>query len=604
MVRLTLAQLEKKEKFINDYISAKNAADGSKMDANANVSTKNLATLSAELHKDINIQINRERVQQKIKELYGEDLAKEYLDQIERGEIYCHDETSILPYCVSISMYPFLTHGLTLLGGESKAPKHLNSFCGNFVNLVFSIASQFAGAVATVEFLMCFDYFARKDYGDNYLETHTDVVANALQHVVYALNQPAAARGYQSVFWNISLYDEQYFNAMFENFVFPDTEFSRPSYESLEKLQRFFLSWINKERTKAILTFPVITVACLTDGKKPLDTAFEEVLAKELSEGNSFFIFMSDNAASLSSCCRLKNSIEDQINDFSYSLGCGGVSTGSKNVITININRLIQDGRSIEEQVSKIHKYQTAHNAIFEEYFQAKMLPVFDAGFISLDKQFLTIGINGVVEAAEYLGYTISNNDDYKNWLKDFLKTISDLNSAYKKETGLKINTECIPGENVAYKFAKKDKKDGYTVPRDIYNSYFYIVEDNEPDGSLCGVSVLDKFTLHGHDTSKFLDGGSAAHINLESAPDKDTFKLLIRHAAVVGCEYFCFNVKITICNVCENIDKRTLAVCPKCGSTDIDYGTRIIGYLKRVSAFSTPRQKEAALRHYHKAVA
>lgn len=244
MIRLQPHQLTGKLDFIDHYISAKNAADGSKMDANANVTQKNIATMENELMKDFFVQINRAKVSQKIEALFGEGLAKEYLRQIESHEIYVHDETSLKPYCVSVTMYPFLRDGLTKLGGESQAPKHLASFCGSFINFVFAISSQFADAVATVEFLTYFDYFARKDFGDNYLETHRSEIENHLQQVVYSINQPAAARGYQSVFWNISLYDHYYFNAMFGNFVFPD--FSAPSWESTAKLQQFFMRWFNK----------------------------------------------------------------------------------------------------------------------------------------------------------------------------------------------------------------------------------------------------------------------------------------------------------------------------------------------------------------------
>ncbi|CAM5181077.1 anaerobic ribonucleoside-triphosphate reductase [Oligella ureolytica] len=333
--------------------------------------------------------------------LFGQELAAEYIRQIENHEIYVHDETSLKPYCVSVTLYPFLHDGLTKLGGESKAPKHLDSFCGSFVNLVFAISAQFAGAVATVEFLNYFDYFARKDYGDNYLETHPQEIANHLQHVVYSINQPAAARGYQSVFWNISVYDQHYFDAMFGNFVFPD--FSKPVWESVARLQDFFLTWFNKERTKAILTFPVVTAAMLTEDGKCKDTRFADQLAKELSEGNSFFIYLSDNPDSLASCCRLRNEIDDHT--FSYTLGAGGVATGSINVITINMNRLEQDGRDLATEVDKIHRYQYAYRQLMEDYLQAGMLSVYDAGFITMDKQFLTIGINGMVEAAEIPRY-------------------------------------------------------------------------------------------------------------------------------------------------------------------------------------------------------
>jgi len=593
MIRLSQDQIQNKIDYIQHYINSTNAANGSKLDANANVTSKNLATLSAEINKDINIQVNRTLVSNKITELFGIELAEEYNRQIESHEIYIHDETSLMPYCTSINMWSFLEKGLTDLGGESAAPKHLSSFCGSFVNLVFAVSSQFAGAVATVEFLMYFDYFARKDYGDNYLDTHAYEVANHLQHVVYAINQPAAARGYQSVFWNISIYDRPYFEAMFGNFSFPDKDCTKPTYEGLHGLQKFFMKWINKEREKSILTFPVITSACLTTDEGLVDSDYEDFVAQEYAEGNSFFTFMSKNAHALSSCCRLKNDVSDSINDFSYSLGAGGVATGSINVITINYNRLVQDGRSIKEQVDKIHKYQIAYRALIEDYQAGGLLNVYDAGFISLDKQFLTIGVNGMVEAAEYLNLEISNNEPYTSWVSDQLKQIADLNSAKAKETGYKFNTEFVPAENLGVKFAKWDKADGYQVLRDCYNSYLYLVEDES-------ISVLDKFALHGSETSQFLDGGSAYHCNLETTPNAEAFKKLFKVAAKEGCEYFCFNVKITICNECGTIDKRTLTSCPKCGSTDIDYGTRVIGYLKRVSAFSSDRQAEAALRHYH----
>ena len=593
MIRLHPEQLNQKLSFIDEYIQAKNAADGSKLDANANVTQKNIATMEQELMKDFFVQINRAKVNGKIRELFGQDLADEYLRQIEAHEIYVHDETSLKPYCVSVTMYPFLREGLSKLGGESQAPKHLASFCGSFINFVFAVSSQFAGAVATVEFLTYFDYFARKDFGDNYLETHRKEIENHLQQVVYSINQPAAARGYQSVFWNISIYDQYYFDAMFGNFVFPD--FERPNWESTAKLQRFFMRWFNQERTKAILTFPVVTAAMLTEQGKCKDSAFADEVAQELAEGNAFFIYQSDNPDSLASCCRLRNEIADHT--FSYSLGAGGVATGSINVITINMNRLVQDGRDLATEVSKIHQYQYAYRKLMEEYLAAGMLPVYDAGFISLDKQFLTIGINGMVEAAESQGLTVGYNPEYMAFVQERLKIIFQANQAASKKYGVKFNTEFVPAENLGVKNAKWDKADGYFVPRECYNSYFYVVEDEE-------INALDKFLLHGKELIEWLDGGSALHLNLDEALPQSGYRSLLDIAAKTGCNYFCINVKITICNECQHIDKRTRHQCAKCGSSNIDYGTRVIGYLKRVSAFSSARQKEHGLRFYHRKAA
>ncbi len=589
MIRLTETQVNKKIDFINQYIHSTNAADGSTVDANANVTSKNLATMEAELNKDINIQVNRALVQMKIEELFDKETADEYLRQIEEHEIYVHDETSLKPYCVSISMYPFLFDGLTKLGGESLAPRHLESYCGEFVNLVFAISSQFAGALATVEFLMYFDYFAAIDYGDNYLETNETTIANHLQHVVYAINQPAAARGYQSVFWNISLYDSAYFKSMFGEFVFPDM--TKPKWESVKKLQEFFMKWFNQERSKAILTFPVVTAAMLVKNGIPVDSSFTEMCAQELSEGNSFFIYQSENADSLASCCRLRNEIND--NTFSYSLGAGGVATGSINVITLNMNRLVQKRCSIKSEVQKIHKYQVAYRSLIEEYKTAGLLPVYDAGYISLDKQFLTIGINGMVEAAESQGYIAGNNQPYKKFVNSYLKEIYKENKLAKEKYGYLFNTEFVPAENLGVKNAKWDKQDGFFVPRDCYNSYLYGVEDNH-------TNALDKIILHGNEIIQYLDGGSALHLNLEETPNKNTFIKLLHTTANAGCNYFCFNIKITVCNDCKHIDKKTNSYCEKCGSKNIDHATRVIGYLKRVVNFSSDRQKEHDLRHYH----
>ena len=596
MLRLTPSQIQEKLQFIDEYVHASNAAQGSKFDANANVTHKNIATLEAEIMKDAVIQVNRAKVKEKISQLFSSELAEEYERQINDHEIYIHDETSLKPYCASITMYPFLLHGLTTLGGESKAPQHLESFCGSFVNLVFAVSAQFAGAIATVEFLTYFDYFARKDYGDDYISSHTQIIANHLQHVVYALNQPAAARGYQSVFWNISLYDECYFKSMFADFVFPEPDENgnsvRPNWQGVDKLQRFFMDWFNEERKKAILTFPVVTAAMLTGDGECKDQQFADFCSEQLAKGNSFFSYLSDNPDSLASCCRLRNEITD--NTFSYTLGAGGVSTGSINVITINMNRLEQDGRDLATEVDKVQKYQLAYRMIIEDYQDNDMLPVYSSGFINLNKQFLTIGINGLAEAAESLGIEVGNNLAYRNFVRDRLQVIYDANKQAKKMYGILFNTEFVPAENLGVKNAKWDKKDGYQVNRDCYNSYFYLVEDE-------GCNPIEKFILHGKEMTEYLDGGSALHLNLEEALSEEQYRQLYRIAARTGCQYFCVNVRVTVCNDCAHIDKKTLYSCPECNSQDVDHATRVIGYLKRVSAFSDARQHEHSLRHYNR---
>ena len=589
MIRLDETQRQNKIRFVLDYMTSFNAADGSKLDANANVTMKNIATLENEINKDINIQINRDLVSRKISQIYGLDLAREYRRQIETHEIYVHDETSLKPYCASVTLYPFLLDGLKKLGGESAAPRHLSSFCGSFINLVFAISSQFAGAVATVEFLTYFDHFARKEWGEEYLSKHVREVDAYLQQVVYSINQPAAARGYQSVFWNISIYDPHYFHSMFRDFVFPDGD--RPSWKSVDSLQRHFMRWFNREREKSLLTFPVVTYAMLTEDGRIKDRSSAEFAAQELAEGNSFFTYLSDSADSLASCCRLRNEIEDHT--FSYSLGAGGVATGSINVITLNMSRLVQDGRDLRSEVEKIQKYQVAYRRLMEEFLAQGLLPAYSAGFISFEKQYLTIGINGMVEAAESQGIQATDSEEYRHFVRSQLRTIYESNRKARKQTGYMFNTEFVPAENLGVKNAAWDRADGYQVPRDCYNSYFYVVEDDE-------ISFIDKFHLHGREMIEYLDGGSALHLNLEEYLSENQFLLLLDLAARAGCNYFCTNVKVTICNTCGHIDKRTRGKCSRCRSQDVDYATRVIGYLKRITSFGSGRRKEHSRRHYH----
>lgn len=597
--------LNEKKQFIKDYAKAKNAATGSKYDANANVTEKNIVTLNGELFKGDVIKVNRAILTDKIRELYGEELAKEYIRMLEQHLLYKHDETSIMPYCAAITMYPFLLEGLQPIGGLSARPKNLDSFCGMFVNLVFAISSQFAGAVATGEFLMYFDYFARKEWGDDYwkrpeemVDKHRNIdktLEQKFQQIVYSINQPAAARNFQSVFWNISYFDKNYFEGIFGEFYFPDG--TQPQWESLSWLQKKFAKWFNEERTKCILTFPVETMALLTNGEDVVDEEYADFTAEMYSKGHSFFTYMSDSPDSLSSCCRLRNEVTD--NQFSYSLGAGGIATGSKSVMTLNINRLVQDAVNngydmieyLRENVKKVHKFQTAYNELLKDYLKDGLLTVYTAGFIDMKKQYLTIGVNGVIEAAEFLGIPVNDNPTYREFMQSILKTISDENrKARTKE--LMFNTEFVPAENLGVKHANWDRKAGYVVPRDCYNSYFYAVEDTS-------LTVLDKFKLHGKEYVQYLDGGSALHMNLDEHLSKEQYRNLLRVAAVNGTNYFTFNIPNTICNDCGHIDKRYLKECPKCGSKNVDYATRVIGYLKRISNFSQARQEEASRRFY-----
>ena len=594
--------------FLVSYCDASNAASGSKYDANANVEKKNIATLIGELPKSNFIRLNRRLLTDRLKELYGKEFSDKYLHLLTNHFIYKNDETSMANYCASITMYPWLLNGTMSVGGNSKAPTNLKSFCGGFVNMVFIVSSMLSGACATPEFLMYMNYFIEKEYGEDYYKradeivdlsvkkrTIKKVVEDCFQQVVYSINQPSGARNFQAVFWNISYYDKYYFQSIFGEFYFPDG--SQPHWESLSWLQKAFMKWFNKERTKAVLTFPVETMALLTENGDVKDEDWGNFTAEMYSEGHSFFTYISDNADSLASCCRLRNEIQD--NGFSYTLGAGGVSTGSKSVLTINLNRCIQYAVKnnmhyltyLESIFDMVHKVQIGYNENLKNLQEKGMLPLFDAGYINIDRQYLTVGVNGLVEAAEFLGIEINDNPKYAEFVQNVLGLIEKYNKKYRTKD-MMFNCEMIPAENVGVKHAKWDREDGFVVPRDCYNSYFYVVEDDS-------LNIIDKFRLHGRKYIAHLTGGSALHANLESHLTKEQYRQLIRVAAHEGCNYFTFNIPNTICNDCNHIDKRYLTECPACHSKNVDYLTRVIGYMKRVSNFSAARQEEATRRFY-----
>ena len=473
---------ESKRAFIERYKEATNTANAT-IDDNSNVGNKNIGILNAEGHKTENVLVSRSMIKWKIKVLFPGFDAKQYIKDLKNHIIYKHDESSfmgaIAPYCCSISMYPFLVGGIKGIGGLSAAPRNLDSYCGMYVNLIFAIAGQFAGAVATPEFLLYFDYFARKQWGDDYytkpdVQTTSDHVLRKMtiqkeirqyfQQVIYSINQPAAARGMQSAFVNFAYFDKPFFESMFGNFVFPDL--TTPKWESLNWLQKEFMKWFNAERERCILTFPVESFALIYKDGKFIDEENAKFVAEEYANGHSFFTYISDTADSLSSCCRLKNKVDTK--EFNFTNGNMGVETGSKSVITLNLNRIVQDWFKtvgcpnpfslsyyadslrayIRDILSRVYKYHIAYNECLWDMYDAGLLPVYSNGFISLNKQYLTIGLNGLNQAAEFLGIHCSVNPNYQEFCQTIFSIIKDSNTEHNgKYFGHKVtfNTECVP---------------------------------------------------------------------------------------------------------------------------------------------------------------
>lgn len=625
--------------FIHNFVKSDNTANAT-IDDNSNVGTKGIGVLNAEIHKVDNKLTNTEWWESFVKKRDPNFNIKVMRNDF-KTILYPHDSSSQVgePYCMAASMYPFLLSGLEKLGGKSAVPKNLDSFCGIYVNLNFALASEIKGAVATPEFLMYMDYFCRKEWGNNYylkpsVKITTDYcikqktigsqIDQYFQQVTYSINQIAGARGMQSPFTNFSFFDKYFFEGMFGEFVFPDG--TKPEWNSTNWLQRRYLHWLNQERLKCILTFPVCSYACLTDKEgnfKDLDTF--HFICSEYAQGNSFFTYLSRSVDSLSSCCRLQNAVQE--NTFNTTNGQIGVMTGSKNVITLNLNRIIQDWQHtwsdyrdhidvntnkccfpvdwithkdfqegikkyIENILERVYLYQYAYNDLMHWCKDHHLYAAYDAGFINLDKQYLTIGINGLNQAAEYLGMECNNNIYYKTFCRLIFSTIKEQNKKHKTKTA-QFNTEQVPAESASVKLYNRDKADGYWVPIDtnLYASYIFKPNDTH-------ISILDKIILHSSEfAADELDGGSACHLNLSEHLSQKQYEYLLKFMAKVGCKYATFNIPNCECEECHFIAKQPFSKCPKCGSTHISLWDRIIGYLTKISNWSAARQLEGSTR-------
>lgn len=629
--------------YMNQYSqSTDNAASSSETDGNANVTMKNVANLEGEVYKTTNRIIQRQRMKDELNILFPE-VAKQYETDLDNHIIYTHDEAStpvLKQYCMAVSLYPLLTEGVGNIDGVTPLePNDLQSFSGQITNLIFLLSSQCKGAVAVGEYFIALNYYVVKEFGDKWYEkldceassphclikrTVRDNILKAFKQFVWGVNQPAGNRSYQSPFTNISYYDHTYFTSLFGEFCYPDG--SKPEWIAIDTLQRMFMKWFNQIRLKQVLTFPVETFAMVHNGDDIIDLNYKQLCAEMYAEGHSFFTYISDSADSLASCCRLRNELAE--NTFSPTSGLTGVMTGSCNVITLNINRIVQDwalthtlngtplikgkkliGNPLRVTViendlknyvtrilERVYKYHIAFKTMLYDLEDKGMFAASNGGYIHISKLYSTIGINGLNEAARFLGMKVSNNPEYIEFLQLILGTIKEqnkLHSIHDRKRPFLFNSEVVPAEGLGGKNYKWDKEDGYVVSEDenLYNSYFYNAHDD--------TSILDKFILHGHQTYQYTDGGSAAHINLEDHLSKEQYLKLIDFAITNGTNYFTFNIPNSKCEDCGKIIKRPIDTCPCCGSHNITQYTRVIGYLRPTKAFGSDRQQEARNRIY-----
>lgn len=626
--RFIRERIDYMDKYAN---SDTNASTSSETDANANVTMKNVANLEGEVYKVTNRRIQRQRIKDKLNELFPEDndLGKQYIKDLENWIIYTHDEASspvLKPYCMAVSLYPLMAEGVGKIDGVTPtAPNDIQSFSGQVTNLTFLLSANAKGAVALGDYFIALNYYVVAEFGPEWYNKldvittteHTlkpmtikKVIRKGMKQFIYGVNQPAGNRSYNSPFSNVSYYDKTYFNSIFDGFYYPDG--TQPEWKAIDTLQRIFMELHRDLRLIKPLTFPVTTMAMVHDGQDVIDKDYKKLCAEEWAKGGSFFCYLSNNPSALASCCRVLNEMQE--NTFSSTTGLTGIMTGSCNVITLNINRIVQDWcKSIGgvptvgnqhdslklylvKILERVYKYHIAYKTMLYDLEEKGMFSPSNGGYIYMKKLYSTIGLIGYTEAAQFLGMSVSNNKEYIDFLRLIFGTVKEQNKIYSihnKKRPILFNSEAIPGEGLGVKLYEHDKKDGYWVPenQNLYNCYFYNPWDN--------TSILDKFILHGKQVAPYCDGGQALHANLDEHLSESQYTKLIDFAIEQGTNYFTFNIPISECKNCGHVVNAPIDECPICKSKNIDYWTRIIGYLRPVSAFSNPRKIEQKKRVY-----
>ena len=630
--RFIRERIDYMDKYAN---SCDNASTSSETDSNANVTMKNVANLEGEVYKVTNRRIQRQRMKDKLNELFPEDddLGKQYIKDLENWIIYTHDEASspvLKPYCMAATLYPLMAEGVGVIDGVTpSAPNDIQSFSGQVTNLTFLLSASAKGAIALGDYFIALNYYVIAEYGPKWydkLDVNTTsehclkpmtirrAIRKGMKQFIYGVNQPAGNRSFNSPFSNVSFYDKVYFNSIFENFYYPDG--TQPEWEAISTLQKIFMELHRELRLIKPLTFPVTTMALVHDGTDVIDKEYKDLCASEWAKGGSFFCYLSNNPSALASCCRVLNEMSE--NTFSSTTGMTGIMTGSCNVITLNINRITQEiakkckwDPSTEKSrkkfygnyayhfgkiLDRVYKYHIAYKTMLYDLEEKGMFSPSNGGYIYMKKLYSTIGLIGYTEAAQFLGLKVSNNPEYIEFLRFIFGTVKEQNKEHSirdKKRPILFNSEAIPGEGLGVKLYEHDKNDGYWVPEDqnLYNCYFYNPWDN--------TSILDKFRLHGRQVASFCDGGQALHANLDEHLSKEQYLKLMDFAIKEGTNYFTFNIPMSECKKCGHIVNAPIDTCPKCGSDNIDYWTRIIGYLRPVSAFSNPRKIEQKKRVY-----
>lgn len=579
---------------INEYskkfFKNKSAVADVSVDANANVSDRSVCSYEYEYPKAIQKLNGIYLIWKKMTDNpnFGIKKANKALELVISGALKIHDlHHIVMPYCYAYDSDCIVQKGLPYINNiKITQPKHVLSYINLHIQFIAYSSNQTAGAVGLPSFFVYLDWFCRKDWGENYLETHAEELGQHLQSFIYSCNYPF--RGSQSSFTNISIFDRYFLNHLFGNTYYPDM--SQPNFDSIMNLQKFYARLFVHMSLEQPFTFPVNTANFYRpdDTKEIQDEEFLRFVS-DLNCHNGCFNIYSGPLSALSSCCRLR-SITSNVKEYTNSFGAGGVQIGSHRVVTINLPRISYISSSKDEYIKILESYVSVaqdildtHREIVADNIERGKLPLYTYGFMNLKKQYSTVGFIGLNEAVEQMGGNIQN-DGGLEFAKQIIDKINAMNQKRTKEDGNIRNCEQIPGESAAVDLAKIDKilypdKCEYK----LYANQFIPLWTN--------VDVTERIRLQAVFDSK-CDGGSIMHANIDSELTKDQMYDLIKYTCKQGAVYWAINMLQVRCKTCNKLFIGKFDKSP-CHNADVEKYIRVVGFLTPVSSWLPERREE-----------
>jgi len=567
-------------------------ADAS-VDANSNVDDKTVVAYENELPKPFTRMNSLYLLWKYGKRLYGHEYANQMVEKELTGELYINDMSNVQkPYCMNFSTMDVLINGLPFVKKvKSGPPKHLSSFCGQIIHFTSYASNQILGAVGLADLLLVMSYFVKKEFAEN---PTLDVgyiwrqVKQEMQSLIYSMNQPFRG-GLQSGFYNVSIYDRPFLEKLSEDYIFPDG--STLDIPLVQNMQAMFLDLMNETMEHSPITFPVTTACfCTDDDNNIIDESFLAFISKKNAKW-AFINIYAGKTSTLSSCCRLRSNNDNQYLGYTNSFGAGNTRIGSFGVCTLNLPRLAIKAhgdiqhfmRLLGENAEYAIRINHTRRYIIQRRISAHALPLYDYGFMDLQRQYATIGLNGIYECLRFLGHDILTPEGQAlcGKILTFLNSVNDKADA---EYHYAHNLEQVPAENSAIKLAQKDELLGYQTEYKLYSNQFVPL--------IATANMLDRIRLQGMFDSQF-SGGSILHINCDSpVTNPEDIAAMIRATVKSGCVYHAINYNLQKCEE-GHMSVGSNTRCPQCGKPITDNYIRVVGFIVNVKNFHHVRREE-----------